>query len=114
MCIITGCGGVFTADSGLITTPPHLTAYKNDQNCTWLITVDSTKNVEFKSVSIIALVIFVTFIFTTIIIIVFWGSVVVILVVINHLCQWKIAERYMNELSLNLGGFVHNWVGSCE
>lgn len=69
LCIITGCGGVFTADSGLITTPPHLTAYKNDQNCTWLITVDSTKNVEFKSVSFIALVIFVNITFNTIIII---------------------------------------------
>ncbi|XP_041458355.1 cubilin-like [Lytechinus variegatus] len=43
-----GCGGEFTADSGLISTPPHLLSYKNDQNCTWLITVDSSKNVEFK------------------------------------------------------------------
>lgn len=43
-----GCGGTFTADSGLITLPPHLNNYKHNQNCTWMITVDDSKNVEFK------------------------------------------------------------------
>ncbi|XP_072174323.1 cubilin-like [Diadema setosum] len=43
-----GCGGVFTGDSGVIQTPPHIVEYRNDQNCTWIITVNSDKIVEFK------------------------------------------------------------------
>jgi cubilin len=43
-----GCGGTFTASSGIIQTPDHLETYRHNSNCTWLITVADQRSVSLK------------------------------------------------------------------
>ena len=51
--VVSGCGGEYNAGtSGVIRTPAHPTSYYNNANCTWLLTADSGKVVQLKSVTL--------------------------------------------------------------